>query len=323
MPTLSTIERPLWLVMFLVTFFPSVLVRALAREDKEDTRQTQKTASTAEATGKQTVELKAGELTLVLGNEFDHGAGKTGYIGIWSLTSVHEQRNTFFHRYAGWIQHRYRANVERVSENEGAIQHFLPDGRVSTRQTFKVVAPYYFDCTFSRASTSGTEYFAGTSYMNGPEEPAVYFLTPDLEWQRHYDPVHGNAASIYPDGMPLPKLQKVPDAIYKHGTNSFSDSVAKWRYHPDYALFYGRFGEMVLIHMFPPRCGVIPYMSPSGGGRQPDGRKNPAWDWRGRFTDLEIKDGWAQFTMRAVYKPYVSDDDVLEEYRRWAKEASP
>jgi hypothetical protein len=156
--------------------------------------------------------------------------------------------------------------------------------------------------------------------MNGPKDPGVYFVTPDLQWQRHYDPVHGNAASIYPDGMPLPKLQKVPNAIYKHGTNAFSDSVSKWRYHPEYALFYGRFGKMVLIHMFPPRCEVIPYMSPSGGGRQPEGRKNPAWDWRGRFKNLEIKDGWSQFTMRAVYKPFVSDDDVLEEYRRWVKE---
>jgi hypothetical protein len=156
--------------------------------------------------------------------------------------------------------------------------------------------------------------------MNGPEDPGVYFVTPSLQWQRHYDPVHGNAASIYPEGMSLPKLPKVPNAVYRHGTNAFSDSVSKWRYHPDYALFYGRFGKMVLIHMFPPRSEVIPYMSPSGGGRQPDGRQHPAWDWRGRFKDLEIKDGWSQFTMRAVYKRYLSNDDVLEEYRRWVKE---
>jgi len=64
---------------------------------------------------------------------------------------------------------------------------------------------------------------------------------------------------------------------------------------------------------------VIPYTSPSGGGRQPDGTQNPAWDWRGRFKDLEIKDGWSQFTMRAVYKRYISHDDVLEEYRRWVR----
>ncbi|MBL7042632.1 MAG: hypothetical protein ISR77_28610 [Pirellulaceae bacterium] len=318
MKTPSTIERPL-LLMLLAAAVLSVRVPSGAQEENK-TRQGQEVATTEGEPGKQTVELKAGELTLLLGNEFDHGAGKTGYIGIWNLTSVHEQRNIFFHRYAGWIQHRHRANVERISDSEGAIQHFLPDGRIWSRQTFKIVPPYSFDCTFSRPSTSGAESFNGTSYMNGPKDPGVYFVTPDLEWQRHHDPVHGNAASIYAEGMPLPKLQKVPDATYKHGTNAFSDSVSKWRYHPDYALFYGRFGKMVLIHMFPPRCGVIPYMSPSGGGRQPDGRNNPAWDWRGRFKNLEIKDGWSQFTMRAVYKPYVSDDDVLEEYQRWARE---
>ena len=37
--------------------------------------------------GSQTVELRAGELTLLLGNEGDHGAGRPGYIGIWSLTT--------------------------------------------------------------------------------------------------------------------------------------------------------------------------------------------------------------------------------------------
>jgi hypothetical protein len=57
----------------------------------------------------QTVELHAGELTLVLGNEADHGAERTGYIGIWSLTSVHEATNVFVPRYAGWIQSRGRA----------------------------------------------------------------------------------------------------------------------------------------------------------------------------------------------------------------------
>jgi hypothetical protein len=77
---------------------------------------------------------------------------------------------------------------------------------------------------------------------------------------------------------------------------------------------------IVLIHMFPPRRVVIPYMLSGGGGRQPDGRKNPAWDWRGRFRDLEIKDGWSPVHDGAVYKLYVSDHNVLDEYQRWVRE---
>ena len=265
----------------------------------------------------QTVELRAGDLTLVLGNEADHGAGRTGYIGIWSLTSAHEPANIFFPRYAGWIQQRNRAAVTRVSDVEGSIQHLEPDGRPSVKQTFKLVPPHYFDCTFSQVASGTGVYFAGTSYMNGPEDPGIYFLDPRMRWQRHYDPQHGNAASVLPEGMPLPVLTKVPGAPYKHGTASFADSVSEWRYHPGYALFYGRFKQMVLVHMFPPRCNVIPYMSPSGGGQQPDGRKNPAWDWRVALTRDVAPNTKARFTVRAIYKKFVSDDDLLAEYRRW------
>jgi hypothetical protein len=56
---------------------------------------------TQEPGGSQTVELRAGELTLLLGNENDHGAGRLAYIGIWSLTSIHEPTNIFVPRYAG------------------------------------------------------------------------------------------------------------------------------------------------------------------------------------------------------------------------------
>lgn len=265
----------------------------------------------------QTVELRGGELTLLLGNEADHGAQRPGYIGLWSLTSVRQPVNVFFPRYAGWIQRRHRATVTRVSGLEGMIQHLEPDGRLTIKQTFKIVPPHYFDCTFSQIAGGDSVCFAGTSYMNGPDDPGIWFPDPQLRWQRHYDPVHGNAASVWPDGAPLPVLQKVPNAPYKHGTLSFADSVSPWRYHPDCALFYGRFKQMVLVHMFPPRRGVIPYMSPSGGGSQPDGRRNPAWDWRIQLTQGVKPGAETRLTMRAIYKEFVSNDDLLAEYRRW------
>jgi hypothetical protein len=80
---------------------------------------------------------------------------------------------------------------------------------------------------------------------------------------------------------------------------------------------------MVLVHMFPPRSGVIPYISPSGGGRQPDGRKNPAWDWRGYFAAEKDGEGIAHMTMRAIYKKFDSDEDIVAEYRKWAGSRLP
>ena len=110
--------------------------------------------STARGDEPVSIKLKQGELTCVLGNEQDHGAGRTGYIGLWSLTSVHEPRNAFVPRYAGWIQQRQRATVKQISAAEGVVQHYDADGNETVRQTFELIAPYSFECTFSRASVA-------------------------------------------------------------------------------------------------------------------------------------------------------------------------
>ncbi len=277
-------------------------------------------AAAAQETGRrETVELRAGELTLLAGNEADHGAGRTGYIGIWSLTSIHQPANVFVPKYAGWILHRNRATVTRVSASEAVVQHLDPRGAPSSTQRFRAVAPYYFDCTVSRKGAAPV-HFGAASYINGPDDDGIYFVDGDMRWQRHYDPVHGDAASVLPVGMPVPVVEKVAGSPYPHGTARFQDSFSNWRYHPDYALFYGRYKNMVLVHMFPPRSNLIPYMSPRGGGERADGRgRNPAWDWR---IDVAPDAGSeARLTFRAIYKKFVSNEDILNEYRRWAARA--
>jgi hypothetical protein len=269
----------------------------------------------------QTLELNAGELTLLLGNEYDHGAARTGYIGIWRLTSVHEPTNVFVPQYAGWIHRRNRATVTQLSSNEAVIEHIGGEDESVSHQTFRVVAPYYFDCTYSAEAEGKPLLFNGTSYINGASDPGVYFLDSEMRWQRHYDPVHGTAASLLPEGMPVPEVVKIADSRYPSGAAHFRDSFSKLRYHPDYALFYGRFRDQVLVHMFPPGSQVIPYISPSGGGFQADGRRrNPAWDWRVLITEGVEQGKAVSFTMRAIYKKYNGDADILEEYQRWVGE---
>jgi hypothetical protein len=276
--------------------------------------------STGQQSDRQTAEFRTSELRLLVGNEYDHGAGLTGYIGIWKLTSIHEPENLFVPKYAGFITHRTRATVTKASESEVVIQHFDPEGRPFIRQTIRVVEPYYFDCTFTRKAIGSETSFAAASYINGPQDPGIYVLDPKMQWQRHYDVEHGKAASILPAGMPIPTVEKVPNSPYPLGTAHFWDSFSSLRYHPSYALFYGRFRDMVLVHMFPPRCSVIPFMSPSGGGPRADGHgMNPAWDWRVDGVRETTSEREHRFTLRVIYKKYVDDGDIVKEYRRWVE----
>jgi hypothetical protein len=265
-----------------------------------------------------TVTLKAGDLTCVLGDHRDHGAGKTGYIGIHQLTHTAEPESPFFPRYAGIIISRNEAQVKQVSEREGEISHLFK-GQETHHMRFALVPPNAIDVTVTVPSGAAGGFINSCSYMNGPEDPGIYFVDPKDAWQRHYDPVHGNAASVFPEGMPLPVLQKVPNATYKHGTNSFADSVSEWRYDPKLAFYYGRFKNMVFIQMFPPESRVIFYMSPTGGGTHPSGRRNPAWDWRIQIPKNQIVDNKVSLRLRLVYKPFVSQEDVLREYRNWCE----
>ena len=258
--------------------------------------------------------LRAGDLTVVIGDDSDHGAGKAGYEGIWSLTHTQRDVNVFRPIYAGVIAHRQPCTVVRLSETAAEIRR---EGGAAVER-FEVVAPHFIDYTV-RFKAGGTGAGWNTaSYMNAPEDPAIYLINSAGEWMRHYDPEHGHAASVLPEGMEPPVLQTVPDAIYPHGTNSFADAVSDLRFDPERALFYGNIdGGMVLIYMFERGSEVIPYMSPSGGGFDADlQRKCPAWDFRYRLQGLTAGEEVVLRT-RLVYKPFVSEEDVLAEYAAW------
>lgn len=265
----------------------------------------------------QQVTLQAGDITAVLGNHADRGSGRTGYIGLHSLTHTVEAENLFVPQYAGLIINRAQASVTQAAPTEGTIVHFS-NGQPRQKMRFRALAPHYLDVEISAPVGANGFGCNSASYMNGPTDRHIYFLDSEGNWQKHFDPEHGSAASVFPLGMPLPVLQTVPDATFKHGTNRFSDSVSQWRYDPAKAFYYGRFKDMVYMQMFPPNSGVIFYMSPTGGGPHPEGRPNSAWDWRGSGFAAGTPPGeWGVLPMRLVYKKFVSDEDCLQEYERW------
>ena len=263
------------------------------------------------------VTIKAGDLTVVIGDSSDHGSGREAYEGVWSLTHTERDVNVFRPIYAGLIAHRQPCEVVAISETTAEIR------RTDTApvERFEVIAPCYLDYTVRFTPGGETAWWNAASYMNAPEDPAIYLISPEGEWMRHYDPEHGSAASVMPEGMPPLELTVVEDARYAHGTNSFADSVSDLRFDPERALFYGNIdGGMVLIYMFERGHEIIPYMSPSGGGVDSEtGRRCPAWDFRYRLSGLAPGEEIALRT-RVVYKPFVSREDVLEEYENWELE---
>ena len=262
------------------------------------------------------VTLSLGDLSLVLGDHRDRGAGVKGYVGIIKLTHRVEDFSPFVPIYAGLIFGGRQATLKRKSDSEGEIQIFAAPGRPGRLLRFTLVEPHYVDIEVIEPCGRSDASITALSYLNRPEDPAIYVVDSSGKWRRHYDPVHGAAASIAPAGVEIPPLKRVADALYPHGTNNFADGFVDWRYRPELALFYGRFKAMVLIFMFPPNSGVIPFMSPSGGGTHLDGVTNPAWDWRIPAAVRRAAHG-DTFRMRLVYKPFVDNDDALREYRAW------
>lgn len=260
------------------------------------------------------VTIEVGDLKAIIGDDSDHGAGKTGYEGIWHLSHTLRPENIYVSKYAGLIAHRQPCSVVRVDETTVEIRR---EGQ-SAVESFRVVPPHYVDYTVTFTAGGDRAAWNTASYMDAPADPGIYLINTDGEWFRHYDPEHGSAASVLPASMAEPPpVNKVENAQYAHGTNSFADSLSGLTFDPEQALYYGRIDDMVLIYMFEHGDWVIPYMSPSGGGfNQELQRKCPAWDFRYYMTGL-TPGQQVVLRHRVVYKPCVSNEDVLAEYEAW------
>ena len=75
---------------------------------------------------------------------------------------------------------------------------------------------------------------------------------------------------------------------------------------------------MVMILVFDRPKWLRFFCSPTGGGSSLiPGKTCPAWDfeWIIPESDYEVGKEYA-FRVRLIYKPFVSDEDVLAEYRK-------
>ena len=257
-------------------------------------------------------ELKVGDLTAVIGDHQDHGSGRPGYTAIRHLSHKAFPYSCFRPRYAGLLHTRGSRKVDliKISDREVIIN---PQGsRCGHWERFILAEPHYVDYEYNFYARSKVAWIGWCCYMNCLKDPGIYVLQ-RRQWVKHYSPVHSIDASIAPSTMKeLPPFRKVPNSRYPSGYASFADTFAPIRFDADRSFYFGHFHNMAFIWMFCRGDDILPFMSPTGGGS----KNNPAWDARYWLRDC-VPGKKVSLKMRVALKPFVSNEDCLQEYLKW------
>ncbi len=273
--------------------------------------------------------LQAGDLQTIVGDASRNGVGGQQYCGLWSLTSKHRQFNAFGNSYAGLIPGEIRGKLpalEAVDNNTCVLSRVADESHpADVRAEYRLKAPYYVDHTltfvdkqdFRREGCDFRE-VSWCCYMNCPDDPCLHFLSGG-QWHRYISPSHGVGSNIAPGYIPERALEDWP-VKSNWQEERLDDRSFHWdRYDRrfDEPFYFGRLGNMVMILVFDTPRWLRFFCSPTGGGLSLiHGQACPAWDfeWVIPASDYEVGKQY-RFQVRLVYKQFVSEDDVLEEYR--------
>ena len=277
--------------------------------------------------------VEKGDLKLIFADNTaispDH---REGYNGIAQLYHASQDSGIFVPAYAGFnLEHifggdsleqlfeprRYPMTLYRKTDDEVLLyQAPTPLSKVESLTTFKIVAPHYVDITvdftfhdlqFFKHGYAGLFW---ASYINNPADKKVYFRgvrkkAEAVTWIGAWSEQHGVASTH----------RKVGEDIDLFFADNFNATLAShfssYRYSEPF--FFGRFKNMVLAYFFAGN-GVIRFsQSPDGGGSL-----NPAWDFQYL---IQSPTAGRKYSLKArmVYKPFVSQEDIADEYDRWSK----
>lgn len=272
--------------------------------------------------------FRVGEIACIIGDDSDHGSGRVEYSGLWTLVSRHLIHTAFAPPYAGLIAGTHRGtrpSFSRLGPDRARLYRSATEERpIESEATFTLRPPHYIDYDYwfrlHRPVESPLGEFLELGwccYMNGLPDPAIYFIS-DGRWVREYSPLHGYKAMFYPTGLAEEMRERRPIREYKE-----SGRPVPFHWSPNEATFdlpfyYGRVHNMALILMFDKFEEWRFFMSPTGGGGNAlgPGYHNPAWDWSWVIKNPEVGRKY-HCKIRLVYKPFVGQADVLDEYRRW------
>lgn len=282
------------------------------------------------------VTMKEGDLHAVFANNSAYGEHLRGYNGITELYHTNQDSTLFVPLFAGF-------NLEHIFDGDSLVSFFEPrrepmilnklsDTKVVLHQpttriskveswtTFEMVGPHYIDVEFRfivhdpEMFDHGYVGFFWASYINLPKELGIYFKgrekdkTGSGDWMYAFSEKHGKNGTHLSD----------KDTYKFYHAPNFNIDLA--RETSDYVFtapyYYGRFHNMVFGYLFPePEEGIIRLsQSPSGAGTG-----MPAWDFQYILPDFEVGKSYS-FTTRVLYKEWVNQQDIEQEYKKWIEE---
>jgi len=263
-------------------------------------------------------------LQAVVGDCARNGSGGQQYCGLWSLTSKQRQFNCFGNSYAGLLPGELRGRtttrLQAVDDRTAVLYKPATDqDPTEAKATYRFVGPTCLEHTLvikdvrSRISSLGYREVSWCSYMNCPEDPRLHFLSGG-QMTAYLSPEHGVGSRIAPSYVPKEQLEKLPPQDEKRQPFHVNWAPVKF----DQPFYYGRLGQMVLLYVFDNPRDLRFFCSPTGGGGSLlPGQSCPAWDFLWIIPADKYQPGREfTFRLRLIYKPFVSDEDVLAEVRR-------
>jgi hypothetical protein len=261
-------------------------------------------------------------------------AHRGGYNGIAQLLHAREDSALFVPAFAGFnLEHIFGGDslrqlfeprlhpmtLYRKTDDEVLLyQQPTPLSAVESLTSFKVVKPHYIDVTFEcilHEPEFFTHGYAGlfwASYIHDPDDKKVYF-----KGRRETDPPDSSAwiaAWSAEHGVESTHKHVDDDRDFFFAENfnaTLANHFSRFRYTEPF--FFGRFKDMVLAFMFDSNEVIRFSQSPTGGG---DG--NPAWDFQYIIPSPQSGKKYS-FKARMVYKPFISEKDVEQEYLNWKR----
>ncbi len=272
--------------------------------------------------------IRAGEIEAIVGD----GAGHRVRPGLWAMSSIQHHFSIFKNLSSGMLTGEFRGKdntvLEYVDDSTSVLKREpTGDHPVRASLVYRARSPYYLDTELTvcdmidfiatRPAEGNERQVSYNCYMNSPEDSRIHFLSGG-QWERWVPEKHGGpGSSIAPSYLKDSELEVWPQT---------DDPRFHWyqRYEKrfDEPFYYGRLGKMVLIFVFDRPRWLRFYLSPEGGGESLiPGCHSPAWDFEWLIPRKDYRPN-QEYTFRTclVYKPFVSDEDVLAEVRKVQRE---